>query len=61
VTAPSESERTLAAGPLFLFGIALVVIGLLRRRPAFLLGGGAAMWLDRESALSGLRGGSPPG
>ena len=52
---PAEPDRTLAAGPLFLFGLALGVIGLLRRRPVLVLGGAAAMWVDRESVLGGLR------
>jgi hypothetical protein len=55
---PAEAERTLAAGPLFLLGLFLLVFGLLRRRPLAAAAGAAAMWADRESVLSGLRGDS---
>jgi hypothetical protein len=54
---PEPSERTVAAGPLFLFGLFLLAFGLVRRRPIAAVAGAAAMWVDRESVLSGLRGG----
>jgi hypothetical protein len=56
----SERERTLAAGPLFLFGLALAILGLVRRRAVLVAGGAAAMWVDRESVLAGLRGDDLP-
>jgi hypothetical protein len=56
---PNGPERTLAAGPLFLFGLALTVLGVARRRPILALGGAVAMWVDRESVLGGLRGERP--
>ena len=59
MTEPSKPEKTLAAGPLFLFGLALAVLGVVRRRPVLLLGGAAAMWVDRDSVLKGLRGDEP--
>jgi hypothetical protein len=57
---PAKPEKTLAAGPLFLFGLALAVLGLVRRRPVLVVGGAAAMWADRESVLQGLRGDDLP-
>jgi hypothetical protein len=57
---PAQPEQTLAAGPLLLFGLALAILGLLRRRPVLVLGGAAAMWVDRDSVLSGLRSDSAP-
>jgi hypothetical protein len=57
---PLERGGTLAAGPLFLFGLAFAVLGLLGRRPFLLLGGGAFDVARRRVGLGGLRGGSAP-
>jgi hypothetical protein len=44
-------ELEVSLGPLFTLGAVLLIYGLLRRRPVFMAGGIAAVWLDQRSEL----------
>ena len=51
-----QSELKIALGPVGALGVVLVVGGLLRRSPALVLTGAAAVWADiRVPALRGFR------